>query len=128
MKNVWCFIVVVAMSCVARGTVWLRNPNDRGPAAVHAGSACLQTVADKFFYDPLVTRSKNMVILHTANMSAPAAEIGGTFLALMHNVIAEGVTMKGYANFDYFIQNKVNTDKNSLSTNFHIKQSIKKKL
>lgn len=95
MKKFRGFFLVLAMSCVARSTVWLRNPNDRGPAAVQAGSACLQTVAEKFFYDPLVTRSKNMVILHTSNMSAPAAEIGGTFLALMHNVIMEGVSMKG---------------------------------
>lgn len=94
MKKFRFGIVVLAMSCVARATVWLRYPNDRGPAAVQAGSACLQTVAEKFFYDPYVTRSKNMVILHTSNMSAPAAEIGGTFLSLMHEVIAEGVTMK----------------------------------
>lgn len=95
MKTIRVFIVVLAMCCAASSTVWLRYPNDRGPAAVHAGSECLQTVAEKFFYDPLITRSKNMVISHTTNMSAPAAEIGGTFLALMHNVIAEGVTMKG---------------------------------
>lgn len=95
MKTVRVFFLVLAMCCMVSTTVWLRYPNDRGPAAVQAGSACLQTVAEKFFYDPLVTRSKNMVILHTANMTAPAAEIGGTFLALMHNVIAEGVSMKG---------------------------------
>lgn len=79
-------ILVLTMSCMVNSIVWLRNSNDRGPAAVQAGTACLQTVAQKFFYDPSVTRSKNMVILYTANMSAPAAEISSTFLALMmHN-------------------------------------------
>lgn len=87
-------IVILVMSSAARATVWLRNPNERGPAAVQAGTACLYTVAHKFFYDPYVTRSENMVILHTANMSSPAAEISGNFLALMHAIIASGATMK----------------------------------
>lgn len=70
-------------------TVWLRYPNDRGPAAVQAGCSCLLAVTKDYFYDPWVTRSKNMVILHTANMSAPAAEIEINFLAKIHDVVVK---------------------------------------
>lgn len=77
------------------GTVWLRYPNDRGPAAVQAGYACLHVISVDYFYDPLVTRSKNMVILHTANMSAPAAQIEITYLSRVHDVVAKAEdTMK----------------------------------
>lgn len=91
LKSFRVLIVVLSMFCVVRTTVWLRNPNDRGPAAVQAGTACLYTVAQKFFYDPYVTRS--MVILQTSNLSAPVAEISGTYLTLMHDVIVSDVTM-----------------------------------
>lgn len=72
------------------GVVWLRPKNERGPAAIMAGIKCLEQMIHIYFYDPLITRTKNMLILHTNNMTSPAAEIEIKILELMNTNIANG--------------------------------------
>lgn len=69
-------------------TTFLRPPNNRGPGAALAGRNCLERVTRHYFNDTRVSRTKNMVIMHSANLSAPAAEIEVNFLTLMHQSIA----------------------------------------
>lgn len=76
----------ISTNCV----VYLREKNERGPAAWRSGVNCLYNVTAYYFYDPLPTRTKNSVILHTKNLSSPAYEIERLFLQSLHNHIADG--------------------------------------
>ena len=58
--------------------------------AANAGTSCLKTMADLFFYNPEITRSRNMVILHTLNMTSPAAEIEEFFIKWLHTRLLHG--------------------------------------
>lgn len=82
------------LSTSASATTFLRMPNNRGPGAALAGRNCLNLVSRYYFNETRASRTKNMVIMHSANLSAPAAEIEVNFLTLMHKSIAS-YEMKG---------------------------------
>lgn len=78
----------VALYAGAGATTFVREPNSRGPSAVQAGFECLMRVTRSYFNSTQVSRTRNMVIMHSSNLSAPAADIEIMFLARMHAFIA----------------------------------------
>lgn len=88
-KHWLIIILILIIHCnFSSAIVWLRNTNERGPAAANSGTKCLAELAKFFFYDPTITRTQNVAIMHTNGLSSPAAEILGNFLSLMHRMIA----------------------------------------
>lgn len=79
---------IVWLSAGAFGTTFVREPNSRGPNAVQAGLDCLLRVTRSYFNSTSISRTRNMGIMHSAQMSAPAADIEIRFLSEMHAVIA----------------------------------------
>ncbi|KAG4072604.1 hypothetical protein HA402_004693 [Bradysia odoriphaga] len=69
-------------------TVYLRNPNERGPTA---GTKCVCAMSEYYFYDPLITRTTNLEYFHSSNLSAPSADIGSNFLVNIHAMITDQV-------------------------------------
>lgn len=69
-------------------SIWIKGIKSYGPSASIAGSQCLATLTQYYFYNPTVMRAKNIIISHTQNLSYPAAEIEAEFLAWMHHTIA----------------------------------------
>ncbi|XP_037024283.1 uncharacterized protein LOC119066111 [Bradysia coprophila] len=70
-------------------TVYLRNPNERGPTAVNAGTKCICAMSVYYFNDPLITRTTNLEYFHSSNLSAPSADIGSNFLVNIHAMITD---------------------------------------
>lgn len=81
-------MTVLLAATVVSAVTFVREPNNRGPSAVQAGRECLTRVARSYFNSTKVSRTRNMVVMHSARMSAPAADIEVLFLAEMHAVIA----------------------------------------
>lgn len=90
MAGAWWFwllpVVLGANFCSA--ITFVRPPNYQGPGAVLAGQKCLTLISRHYFNETRASRTKNMVIMHSANLSSPAAEIEVNFLAQMHQSIA----------------------------------------
>lgn len=86
--------VVVALLVIflrnTQSTIWIKNIRSQGPAAAIAGTKCLATLSKQFFYDPSVTRTKNLVISYTRHISSPANEIQQQYLEWLHQIIADG--------------------------------------
>lgn len=105
-------------------TVWLRNTNERGPAAAAAGTKCLAELAKYYFYRPTITRTQNLAIIQTKNLSSPASETAGNFLAIMHEMIADEEIERiqlGIISDSYKIDGLVNVDANAvLMTDYYV--------
>lgn len=69
--------------------VYLRGKNERGPLAWHAGEECIGAVSTIFFYDQYSSRTKNAIVLHTHNLSSPAAEIENIYLTRINDLFRE---------------------------------------
>lgn len=67
--------------------VYLRARNERGPDAWQSGVDCLSNVSHLFLYDPMPSRAKNCVIMHTSNMSTPAYDIETIFMKSMNDFL-----------------------------------------
>lgn len=86
--------VVVALLVIfvrnAHSTIWIKNVRSQGPAAAIAGTKCLATFTQYYFWDSSVTRTKNMVVSYTRSISSPAKEIQQQYLEWLHHIIAGG--------------------------------------
>lgn len=87
-----CIIVALLVIFLrnAQSTIWIKNIRSQGPAAAIAGTKCLATLSKYYFYDPSVTRTKNLVISYTRHISSPANEIQQQYLEWLHQIIADG--------------------------------------
>lgn len=67
--------------------VYLRPWNDKGPAAVKAGTDCIEQIERIYFSNKESRQVPNLAIFHTKNLSSPAMEIKGQYLNGLHDRI-----------------------------------------
>lgn len=88
-KQLLVFNLLFSLKLIS-STIWLRNPNERGPTAVNAGTKCLGIMSKYYFSNRRVTRTQNLGYLYSTNLSAPSTEIELHFLANVHEMIVKG--------------------------------------
>lgn len=122
--SVLFYLWFIANSEWVTPTVWLRNTNERGPAAAAAGTKCLAELAKFYFHRPTITRSQNIAIIQTKNLSSPAAETAGNFLSMMHEMIAAEEIKRirlGIISDSYKIDGLVNVDADAvMMTDYYV--------
>lgn len=89
LSSIRCIFLSAALCLtVTTAITFVRDLNLQGPNAVNAGRECLNRVAHIFLNSSKVSRTRNMVIMHSTGMSQPAADIETQFLAEMNMAIA----------------------------------------
>lgn len=74
----------------SHASIWIKNVKSYGPSAAIIGADCLSTLTKFYLKDPSLTRSRNLVISYSQNLTVPADNIQRLFLQWIHEAIVRG--------------------------------------
>lgn len=75
---------------LASTSIWIDNMRSKDETAVLSGRKCLSKISKYFFRNPEITRTRNLAIFHSGNLTRPASDIESEFLLWLHRAIAFG--------------------------------------
>lgn len=87
LPSVWLFLLLSISGINA--SIWIKNVKSYGPSAAANGVKCLITMSKFYLKDPSITRSQNLVVSFTRNLTVPADNIQRSYLKWMHQAIAK---------------------------------------
>lgn len=76
---------IILWQKVTLAVVVLREQHKSGPAAIRAGTECLQELTKAYFHAKSRTHVANLAIIFSRGLSSPAAEIPDEYLKWLHD-------------------------------------------
>lgn len=83
-------VIIAAVLGTGSSSIWLNNLRSKDATAIESGRQCLSVLSGLYFKAPWITRTLNMAVMHTVNLSSPSAEIQNVYLLWLHRSIANG--------------------------------------
>lgn len=71
-------------------SIWIKNVKAYGPTAAAHGVKCLSIMTKYYLKKPQLSRTRNLVVSYTRNLSIPADNVQLLYLKWIHGAILNG--------------------------------------
>lgn len=83
-------LIVFSSFNSANASIWIKNIKAYGPTAAAHGVQCLSTMTKYYLKEPTLSRTRNLVVSYTQNLSVPADNLQRLYLKWIHRAISSG--------------------------------------